>query len=230
MTDAARQAAAADDIYLSPTERLLALDLRVLMLYQPWATLWADPTLPKAVETRPRPWPSTMPLGTGRWVLIHAAAREPTDIGFIGGYFVDWPYVGARPRLVGTFGNDGLRSRNALPLGAVIGAAHITASLVIGGMCSDYTAHICSTRQSLLAHSTLDTPFHDGATEHDISADLPYGNYTPGRYGYTTDRTILFNQPIPHKNTHTQGFTRASPELVRAVLDQAPEIANQGDM
>ncbi len=45
-------------------------DASILTLRQPWATLWADPALPKTIETRS--W-ATKHRG---WVLVHAAKRE----------------------------------------------------------------------------------------------------------------------------------------------------------
>ena len=171
-------------------------DLRVLTLLQPPATLLADPELPKTIIDRPKPWPSTIPQPA--WVLIGAAAKR-----------------GQRP----------------LWLSAVIGAAHVTECLpILNG--ADSTpirdgadAHPgCrglwltpirhpGARHRLLLDDNLGGNDPDELT--DLTAELPYGDFTPGRWGYLTDRTVLFPEPIRWKGA--QGFQRATPELIEQV-------------
>ena len=218
----------------------LAPDLRVLSLWQPYATLWADPDLPKGLETRPKAWPSTIPLPA--WVLIHASAKQPDEPVRLGGEFgVDVlrhpgaTYVGLgvelergdyycyrRPNPPGKVDRF-----HPLPLGAVIGAAHVTACLPIVGMPPVARSYgeqciVPGPRLALYSHD------RDGLGSAwrprvDLTADLPYGDYRPGRYGYLTDRTVLFDQPIPHKGKQWPA-DRATPELIAAVALQCPEV------
>lgn len=194
-------------------------DLRVLTLWQPWATLWADPDLPKSIETRGKAWPSTIPLPA--WVLICAAAREPTDVSIIGDHHVAWHEPDNTPVLI----EEGVTIRD-LPLGAVIGAAHVTDCLPmstydLGRNCivihDDGTADTCC-RGVPLGYPD-DSP--DGGLISDITADIPYGIYAPGRHGYTTDRTVLFPESIPWSGM--QGWQRATPELIERVTPYLTE-------
>jgi len=189
---------------------ILPADTRVLALWQPWATLWADPALPKTIETRPQPIPSTIPLPA--WVLIHAAMKRP-EPGWVGDAYVnlwadgEW-HIGHAYK--------SWPDEPALPLGAVIGAAHITESLPMHG-------HDWPTDIDCIGVLSDEKVFRwtGGGIMSDMAmivADLPYGDYRPGRWGYVTDRTVLFSDPIPWHGM--QGWQRSTAALRAAAQEQ----------
>lgn len=207
MTDTASLSAALD-----------ANGVRVLTIRQPWATLLVAPDLPKTIETRGKAWPSTIPLPA--WVLINAAARRPELNGYIGDYIPNWGPDG--------YGLTGHGVHRWMPLGAVIGAAHVTHCLPIvhGWECPQGERHLAvrqfkaerwaSGSGGYFLH-LCDETVPNGW--FDITADLPYGIYSPGRYGYLTDETVLFPEPIPWKGA--LGWQRVPASLylnVRAAL------------
>lgn len=197
-------------------------DLRVLTLWQPWATLWADPNLEKTIETRPKPWPSTIPLPA--WVLIGAAAKWPEPWSKVGDYRIE--PVNHRRGWYLTRQMDGAEiGQRPLWLGAVIGAAHVTDCLPIVDDCDDIPDAPALLEN--LGHTLRMWP--EGAVENgeeiDFTAELPYGDFTPGRFGYLTDRTVLFPEPVPWKGV--QGFQRATPELIEQVTPWLTERTEQ---
>lgn len=205
----------------------LAPDLRVISLWQPWASFLADPDLPKTIETRPKAWPSTIPLPA--WVLIHSSAKRPEAWAKVGDHRVV-PVNHGRGWYL-TQQMDGAEiGRRPLWLGAVIGAAHVTACPpIVEDRSRLPIAKRYGERCLVLDNGGLTLWSHDqdglGSAWRrrlDLTADLPYGDYRPGRFGYLTDRTVLFPEPIPHKGA--QGFQRATPELIAAVALQCPEV------
>lgn len=218
----------------------------ILGINQPHATLLADPDLPKTIIDRPKPWPSTLPLGeSGRWVLVHATKSIPlpcliTDADGVDGFlaygrepvweldYVKISYEGRSDMCEEIFAEW-------LPLGAVIGAAHITASLPIlsGTAVCDVPCIILGEweKRGYPGHTghpiypelvLCESPDGDGV---DISADLPYGDYDLSkgpRWGWLTDRTILLPTPIPHRGRQWPA-DRATPELMAAVAAQLGE-------
>lgn len=192
------------------------MDLRVMSLWQPYATLLADPDLPKTIETRPRPWPSTIPLPA--WVLIHAAAKRPKE-SIVGSYYTH--------DTAGMFLVDrGIPlDRRPLPLGAVIGAAHVTACLPIidetlGWWGDSDTPDDCL----LLPLFGPEMVRPDIAVDDDLSHEVPYGHYEHRRFGYLTGRTVLLPEPIPWKGAQWPS-QRATPDLIAAVAAQGIDIA-----
>lgn len=198
-------------------------DLRVLTLTQPPATLLADPELPKTIIDRPKPWPSTIPLPA--WVLIGAAAKRPEPWSKVGDYRI--VPVNHRRGWYLTRQMDGAEiGQRPLWLGAVIGAAHVTECLPI--RCGSYAIQakdegtrglwLTPIRRPGGSHRLLldeNISGNDPDELTDLSAELPYGDFTPGRFGYLTDRTVLFPEPIRWKGA--QGFQRATPALIEQV-------------
>ena len=62
----------------------------------------------------------------------------------------------------------------------------------------------------------LDWPSHGGT--RDVTNEIAWGGYGPGRRGWLFDRLEPLAEPIPAKGH--QGLRPASPELVAAVLEQ----------
>lgn len=70
--------------------------------------------------------------------------------------------------------------------GAVLGVGRVLDVLPIvpHAGCRDGSPHVCIGSYGMLAHSKLHEPWPDGETEHDISDQLPYGDWSPGRWAW----------------------------------------------
>ena len=195
-------------------------DVRVLTLWQPWASLIMLGV--KTIETRSWPFPSTVPLPAR--ILIHASKRPTSqpvrprvDCPDCDGPPISPP--GAR-HSCDTCGGWGFLSGPWLPLGAVLGWVTVTHDVPMIGDCGtdmNASAHLCNTAwgQHLLHHRPESDPFDDGRTEHDISDQLPYGDFTPDRFGWLLADPAPFDEPIPAKGA--QGLWRPDVELLALV-------------
>jgi hypothetical protein len=69
----------------------------------------------------------------------------------------------------------------ALPLGAVVASCTLVDVAPILGSdgCTDASAHLCVANSRALLHSALDRSWPDGETEHDVTAQHPYGDFSP---------------------------------------------------
>ncbi len=176
---------------------------RVLTVRQPWATLIA--TGRKRIETR------SMPTKYRGPVLIHAGALSPSRTGWPGPN----PVIGNDRSgwLIGdVIGRDGLTNPRDLPLGAVIAVADLVDCLPIG-YCQDAGRyHLCTNGGGLNAHCPLDERWDDGETEHDHDDQLPYGDFTHGRFGWMLDNVRPLATPIPWKGA--LGLRHAPAELL----------------
>lgn len=204
------------------------VDIRILTLWEPWATLLAVGE--KRIETRGHP------IGFRGWVIIHAAAEttHPIEHGLrLGGdgtpgqwtagteYYVDAKRSFGDPYMILDLCNEQmwpLRPRHVLAIGHLAEVVPIEA-------CSDTRTHICrGVAYNLNYHTPLDQPDADGETERDISTELPLGDYTEGRYGWVFDHMVPIPTPIPWVGG--QGLRHAPTELLDQLADIAlPEVA-----
>lgn len=161
---------------------------------QPYASLLAHGI--KGWETRPHPpagWPG-IPEGTRRMpgcritpdddVLIVSSRKRVTSERVPEGWFCD-DETGAIGG--GGFGSPfGAWRSYPAPLGAVLGVGRVLDVLPIvpHAGCRDGSPHVCIGSYGMLAHSKLHEPWPDGETEHDISDQLPYGDWSPGRWAW----------------------------------------------
>jgi hypothetical protein len=187
-----------------------------LTIHQPYPSLIAHGV--KEWETRPHPpagW-SGIPEGTrrmpgcrvepGETVLIHAAAKRPVHLSRVGEWFVHSrftePESGPEIRRLGSVHNGELvpdRYERGLaipmPLGAVVATARILDVVPIAE-CDWHSNHICLPWSGELTHhSPMDEP-HDNQTEHDISDQLPYGEWTPGRWAWRLGDVRKLDEPV----------------------------------
>lgn len=154
--------------------------MKALTVRQPWASLIVRGV--KAIETRSWPLPNKM---VGQRIAIHAGAHDPS------GETPLWPSLGSPP-----WRWDGTRWEWTGVLGAIVGHVTLTGCLPILGECVE-TAHISNAGDSELWQAD-DTAFPGSQTVRDISDQLSYGDYTPGRYGWIlTDPEPC--DPIPAK-------------------------------
>lgn len=181
--------------------------LDVLSLWQPHATALVHPNHPKTIETRSRN------LHKRGWVLVYATVANIHALPIVGGgWYYEPPEVINRIR--GTRRPARLLQPNQppvpLPHGAIVGAVRIDASVPIETVdtCQgDATVpHIdyVSPAELLSYPGTVET-----TTGDDISDQMAWGLYTPGRWGWITGARIMFPEPIPTKATN-QGWWRTA--------------------
>lgn len=170
-------------------------ELRVLSMWQPWATLCVAPHSatgqpPKVHETRafaPRvPLPVDVVIhATKKWDFENAyTARDPVfrralrHCGYLAG-----PTTGR----LGVLSEPGLKP---LPVGTIIGLATI-----------------------VRVHTT---EFLEDSLD---AVDLVLGDWSPGRYAWRFENTILLPEPIPFKGRQDVLW----PLLERDILDRIDE-------
>lgn len=209
-------------------------DIRVLALDQPWASLWAMGE--KRIETRGAPWPSTIPLPA--WCLIHANVKRPLHLSKVGEWWVHSRYTepesGPELRRLGSVHNGELvvdrcerRLAVPMPLGAIVGAVHVTECLPIYGPFGDSGDRDCIRTGGPWKDQNPGraSVYHGGLGDRSfetVDDQLPYGDFTPGRFGYLGDEFHALPEPIPHRGK--QGWSdRATPELIAAVNAQLEE-------
>lgn len=85
-----------------------------------------------------------------------------------------------------------------LPLGVMLGTVEVVDCIPITD-CADHTHHICLSGGGLLHHSSPHAPHAEGQTERDISDQLPFGDWEPGRWAIELTDPVKFADPIPVK-------------------------------
>lgn len=192
-----------------------------LTIHQPYPSLIAHGI--KEWETRPHPpagWPG-IPEGTrrmpgcrvepGETVLIHAAAKRPVHLSRVGEWFVHSrftePESGPEIRRLGSVHNGELvpdRYERGLaipmPLGAVVATARITDVVPIDVVPYPHGMD----RWVWAPPGRLDycqLVYHEdygGVGEHpvDISDQLPYGDWTPGRWAWRLGDVRKLDEPV----------------------------------
>lgn len=176
--------------------------MRVLTVRQPWATLIALQI--KRIETRSF---ATKYRGP---VAIHAGLRK-ADVTETG---ID-PW---RPLLAP--GSD-CRLAESLTFGAVVAVADLTDCLPIYDVSDDTGYHtgrpVLWKRDALFIDT--EPKSKNPETLIDVSDQLPYGDFTPGRFGWLLDNVRPLSAPIPHKGG--LGLRHATPELIAAIEAQS---------
>lgn len=176
--------------------------LPVLTLHQPWSSLIAVGI--KRIETRSWPAPKSI---IGQRIAIHAAKRKPMEDQQVGPYQVhemaddSWAMHKA----------DTL-AFDPLPLGCIIATARLDASLPIVEPSKVHPSSslgmgCIATTQPNLSRSPELMLWHDGETYgHVIEDQRPYGDFTPGRYGWVLSDIRMVNPPLPFVGG--QGFSK----------------------
>jgi hypothetical protein len=177
--------------------------VKALSVQQPWATFIARRV--KKIETRSKPVKYRGPLA------IHASARiapgmDTTAGMFAGGrftvhrdgrgepwYLLDQDWEG---REYGT-----AQYPIALPLGAVVATCTLVDCLPILGVedCPFGEDHIIEDPRGVLSilRARGGRYWSDGVTN--VSHELPFGNFTPGRFGYVLANIVELSRPVPAK-------------------------------
>ena len=159
--------------------------MKCISLHQPWSQLLVVGI--KTYETRSWPCPPSI---IGQRIAIHAAKRKP-EFAHVG----EW-VVASHDDRAGMWRRDDPRSLVPLPLGCIVGTATITASLPIVSACvaaSSYPAdgiYVCTCGK----HEGL---WRDSEWEVDLSDQLPYGDWTPGRYAWLIEDVVPTTERCP---------------------------------
>lgn len=181
----------------------------VLPLWQPWASLVAIGA--KTIETRSKP---TKVRGR---IAIHACVTrkgfpiEPRNNGefVIGDYVVElWRQVGARMR------RDGVIT--PMPFGAIVATANLVDCVPINP--DDEFRGRDAVFRYTEGHALRSIR---GAVPIDVTDQLPYGDFTSGRWAWILEDITPVNPPIPHKGSQGWGRidTKALPSLAAERAD-----------
>ncbi len=170
---------------------------KALTFHQPWATLIALGV--KTIETRS--W-STSYRGP---LAIHAAKRPSKQEWDTDEWSIRYDHVAHYPtvrqmsperRLLGSLFPDDVVGHYPLPLGAVVAVADLTDCLPI---LSDAEDHIAEPFIEHDSHGFL-TRFAPADTEDSwgsLDDQRPYGDFTPGRFGWVLENVVALPEPVP---------------------------------
>lgn len=170
--------------------------MKALTLHQPWASLIAVGV--KTIETRSWATKYRGPLAihAGKhFELLHADLSPEASAGL-------WK-SGSRMLIEPHEGNDETWSHgnpfHPCPLGAIVATCTLVdvVPMVDSTGCKNATKHLCIVNESMLLHSPLDEPWPDGTTERIVSDQLPYGDFTPGRYAWLLEDVKATTERCP---------------------------------
>lgn len=163
--------------------------MKVLTLYEPWATLVVHGI--KKIETRPKPTSWTAEKGI---YLIHAAKkwiRQQEDICFKN------PFFGYLHKL-GLINNNTYRVPEIeFPyLGHIIGSIEVTECCQIFALA--HPIIIPKKEESLIILNYAANP-EDVSYWNLIGKERQFGDYTEGRYAWILQNPRILKNPIPYK-------------------------------
>lgn len=187
----------------------------MLTLSQPWATLVALGV--KTIETRSWQTPYRGPLAIG------AAKTRPATYAMQVGDYRSAPLHDGRWSLV-RYGDGPVAT---MPFGAIVAVCQLVDIAPIGGPHSfrtgtveggegDYPGRPVVVRHPAYLGMTSEKLVVDHGTVTDVTAQLPYGDYSPGRYAWLLDDIRPLAEPVPCRGH--QGL-RDLPEVLRAMVD-----------
>jgi len=186
--------------------------MKFLTIRQPWASLISLGV--KRIETRS--W-STSFRGP---LAIHAGKAKPSrDLVRMGQWLTRWDYGEGRYAM-----SDGLGKWVALPLGAVVAVCDLIDVVPIVD-----DPHACNCLDVRVGHPEagmavrLDGPLVDPTYPPtyeperitDVADQLPFGDFTPGRYAWLLDNVRPLDHPVPMKGA--QGLRDVDNEMAAAI-------------
>lgn len=198
-----------------------ASSARVLTIRQPWATLIALGV--KTIETRSYPTKYRGP------VLIHAGAHRPEHGETVG----DWRVWRAEERKYDAVSRVGELWSRLMPLGAVVAIADLADCLPIIGCDQPPPGKLDGKWRTFIDlpsgglrrwYWEDEDPTIIDPTAHillglDITDQLPYGDFTDGRYGWLLTNIRPLHTPVAHKGR--LGLRHAPTDLTVAALQAA---------
>lgn len=205
--------------------------MKAISLHQPWATLlvtrqplnvadrvggqtWPQPMV-KRIETRSWPCP---PAVIGERLAFHATQTEPWHALSQGDHIGKWRVKEDDDGFYGYPIDADAVPVTRLPLGAIVGSGVVTASLPIypAPTGPDEPDHpwvgFLGPSSRILACWQVDKHFPPLLSWRDVSDQLPYGDFTPGRFAWiiedaapTTERCPWCwgeGRPFAHRYEH----------------------------
>lgn len=148
----------------------------------------------KRFETRSKPCPPSI---IGQRIAIHQAVERPKDGVIVGEWVIYCSPTGPQTMMIE---NKPAGTWVDLPLGAVVGTAVIARSLPIVGTTREAARGGVIFRLTTPRSDGLcDCPGPTAAQDRDITDQLPYGDWQPGRHAYELVDVEVFNEPTPAK-------------------------------
>lgn len=166
--------------------------MRAASLDRPYSGLVAEGF--KWIDTRGKPYPWRSAIG--ETIAIHATKKPPVVRGDIGEFQV-WHESGAVWWLDAREGDVNSDRYWALVSSAIVATAHVDAVIPMLECTrrNEETEHICrSAGSGLLHHMPLSIA---GETETDVSDQLPYGDFEPGRWAILLSDVEKLDNPVP---------------------------------
>jgi len=224
--------------------------MKAITLWQPWATLcvlWNPATGHpyKTIETRSWPCPASM---IHRRLAIHSAAREAKPLPASARPMMVGPSINGRQRQLWPDGLLGVESDIALPRGCVVGTVRVAACVPMWGWRAadndvgrevnygdgwHHPSILLTTRGQHEARLKIDMDTaelelqmmsRDGVGVKglctDMSSDLPFGDFAPGRWAWILEKPLMLDEPIPVKGR--QRVWNLPPELDHLAWKVAP--------
>lgn len=172
--------------------------MKVLTVRQPWASLISLGV--KRIETRS--W-STSFRGP---LAIHAGKAKPSrDLVRMGQWLTRWDYGEGRYAM-----SDGLGKWVALPLGAVVAVCDLIDVVPIVAAPADPIPH-----PGVIVFEGQSAELVRGGEWSYVSDQIPFGDFTPGRFAWMLDNVRPLDHPVPMKGA--QGLRDVDNEMAAAI-------------
>lgn len=182
----------------------MAADARALSLWQPWASAVAEGV--KTVETRG--WQTSYRGPLLICSALRVLPRREFDV------LPDEVRAFARDRLWPVT-QDGV---DRMPFGSVLAVVDLTNCLRVTDRSYGRARELVRSQPGLLRIvSPLDTAAHGWQIRH-LTAEEPWGDYTPGRFGWILENLRALPNPIAVRGR--QGLWSPDTDLLDAVREQ----------
>lgn len=123
---------------------------------------WAPPAAPRAALI-------------GQRIGIHASKRDPDS-------------AAARRDPISRRALAAIPHGDPLTRGAIVLTGRLARCVPVVEWCEGAPVpHLCFSGDDLLLHSPFSAPWPDGQTGHVVSDQLPFGDFTPGNFGWLLD-------------------------------------------
>ena len=186
--------------------------MKALTIWQPWASLIAEGA--KTIETRSWSAPASL---IGQRIAIHAAKHHPyrdldhlpgdVENGYewrwLGDWRIAWDYEDRTLRL--DLWNEQTEQEVDAPFGAVVATAVLADCLPIIGPGDE----IDLSRPYIAESGDRLYEWLEDEPQINITDQAPYGDFTPGRWGWVLEEVHGLPEPIPAKGR--QGVWRWQP-------------------
>jgi len=183
--------------------------MKAIVVRQPWASLIAHAV--KTIETRPFRPTNTIKPGD-QFAIVAGKAKPPVKATQYGEWWT-WANRGVGPSRGWTLaGPDG--GSTVMPFGAVVAVVKFGAAWpVLTATDGRPDGHWTNDGEHLIGY---------GSFPVDFTAELPLGDFTPGRYGWLLSDPHLLTTPVPV--TGKQGVFNLPDDVEAAVRAQTERV------